>query len=780
MGVRALEIRSIDPYAGGAEWGAAGAHERVSGIARFAVDPLLSASARICDLDQVETAADGLVHFDADFCVLRPTAPGRSRRLLFAVPNRGMPGGLPFSRGTSLVESPTAIAPGDGFALRRGWTVAWCGWQWDVPRGGGFLGLTAPQATRGAARAAVRVAFRLDAAAPHRRLADSIPQLVEFAPYPAADLEEADAVLCVRDWPEGPPRAFERSRWRFARERDGAPVPDAEHVWLEGGFEPHRFYELIYTTRCRPVAGAGLLAVRDFTSFLRGASAAEGNPCASGLDCAIATGISQSGRFLRHFLYEGMNLDESGRRVFDGVLAHIAGARRGEFNQRSAQPSLTYPAGFGNLPPFGDDLLARQRELGGAPRVIFTNSAFEYWRGDAALAHVDPATGKDLPDPPDVRSYLFAGADHIGDVPLFKDRMPLVNRPNPLDMTLALRAAFINLERWICEGIEPPASRVPRSADATAVSRAEVLQRLASIPGLRLPAPEALPATPILDLGPDAARGIGRWPARVQGFHPALVSAVDADGNERAGVLLPERAVPLGTYTGWNPRRALPGLPDVLYEFAGSFAPFAASERERAMRGDPRPSRAARYRDRSDYAVRVRSAAQALVAERLLLAEDVDAAVAGALARYDSLEEAMTAKKIDLSLVGDAHVRRYRETNGAEGHIWNGAPCLVLSTRRRSGAARDSALIYGRDGENYLVIASKGGAPEHPWWYRDLVANPSVEVQVLSDRFRARARTASPAEKAKLWPIMTRVWPSYDTYQQNTRRDIPLVILERS
>jgi deazaflavin-dependent oxidoreductase (nitroreductase family) len=310
------------------------------------------------------------------------------------------------------------------------------------------------------------------------------------------------------------------------------------------------------------------------------------------------------------------------------------------------------------------------------------------------------------------------------------------------------------------------------------------------IPGLQLPAAAQLPATPILELGPGAERGIGSWPARVTGELPVWVSAVDADANELAGVQLPERSAPLGTYTGWNPRRAQPGLPDVLYEFAGSFAPFVATERERAQRGDPRPSRAARYRDRAGYAARVRDAALELVAERLLLAEDVDAAVASALARYDSLEEtAMPEKKtdpkpapttpgLDLSLFGDAHVRRYRETGGAQGHIWNGATCLVLTTRRRSGTPRDSALIYGRDGANLLIIASKGGAPEHPWWYRDLVANPSVEVQVQAERFPARARTARPDEKARLWSIMTRIWPSYDEYQKRTKREIPLVILE--
>ncbi|MEX1008761.1 MAG: nitroreductase family deazaflavin-dependent oxidoreductase [Acidimicrobiia bacterium] len=135
---------------------------------------------------------------------------------------------------------------------------------------------------------------------------------------------------------------------------------------------------------------------------------------------------------------------------------------------------------------------------------------------------------------------------------------------------------------------------------------------------------------------------------------------------------------------------------------------------------------------------------------------------------------------LDLSLFGDAHVARYEETDGAEGHIWNGAPCLVLTTKAsKSGETRKHALIYGQDGDTYLIVGSVGGAPRHPQWYRNLSANPEVHVQVLGDRFPATARTATPEEKARLWATMTEVWPSYDTYQSRTEREIPVVILER-
>ena len=127
-----------------------------------------------------------------------------------------------------------------------------------------------------------------------------------------------------------------------------------------------------------------------------------------------------------------------------------------------------------------------------------------------------------------------------------------------------------------------------------------------------------------------------------------------------------------------------------------------------------------------------------------------------------------------------AHAKRYIETDGRDGHIWEGVTTLLLTTTgRRSGQPRTTPLIYGRAGDKYLIVASRGGAPKHPSWYENLVANPLVQVQVMSDRFKARARTATAAEKPALWKTMATIWPPYDEYQQRTTREIPVVILER-
>jgi deazaflavin-dependent oxidoreductase (nitroreductase family) len=135
----------------------------------------------------------------------------------------------------------------------------------------------------------------------------------------------------------------------------------------------------------------------------------------------------------------------------------------------------------------------------------------------------------------------------------------------------------------------------------------------------------------------------------------------------------------------------------------------------------------------------------------------------------------------DLALVGAEHIEAYRNSGGEVGYVWNGVPTLLLSVMgRRSGQARTSALIFGRDGDDYLVVASMGGAPRHPNWYLNLQSEPAAEIQVKDERIAVTARTATPAEKARLWAIMTELWPNYDVYQSRTDREIPVVVLSPS
>jgi hypothetical protein len=595
MALQRLRDTVVTPYEDGRLFGTAGPYEWVNAIAEFTVDPASEPNGGITDLELAPRDPDGLVGFEADLRILRPVGPGNGR-LLFVVANRGMLGGVPFS-GAAAFDFPATerLSPGDGFLLERGWTIVWCGWQWDVLRAPGVIGLAAPIAE--VEPGWMRVEFRPDAAQADHPLSDS-SVLFTFADYPTAALDDPEAVLYERLAPGADPVPVERSRWHFA---------DESTVTLDGGFQPFRWYTLVYRTNLCPVTGVGMLAVRDAVSYLR----REG-----GYDRALAYGVSQSGRLLRQFLYEGRNLDEDGNLVFDGVFAHIAGGRRGEFNHRYAQPSLTHVIGFSNLPPYDSaGLLATQRAAGGVPKLILTNSSWEYWRGDGALVHQDSMTGADLPPDPDTRAYLFSGTDHLGGFAI-KGMMPAANPVHTHDVSPLLRALFVVLDEWACEAIAPPPSEVPRWADGTAAQRTDVLAQFAALSGIDLPDPDVLNVTREVDLGDRAEAGIGRWPLVLGAAKPAIVSAVDSSGNERAGIALPIVAVPAAAYTGWNPRRPVPGLPDVLYEFVGSKLPLPPGSPQLSAR---------------DYELAVRAAARELVSRRLLLEVDVETTVREAL-----------------------------------------------------------------------------------------------------------------------------------------------------
>ena len=649
MAVVGFDVHSRRPYFDERSFGDGGLYERVDGVVRFAVDPAHAANREITDMDRAAPDAAGMVSFDADFCILQPIDPGRANgRLLFDVSNRGgKPAMALFNSFPPPLEPTDEIGAGNGFLMRHGWTVAWCGWQWDVPRGSvGMLGIDVPMALedRKPIPGQICVEITRNTPAASVRLCDELG-LAPFKTYPAADVNEASARMTVQDWPDGPRTDIARDRWRFARDEGGQAVSDDECAWLDGGFEPAKVYDIFYTTRLSPVVGAGLLAVRDFTAALRFGD--DGSPSGARIQRAYGFGISQSGRFLRTFLYHGLNIDERGRQVFDGLIPHVAGGRRGEFNHRYAQPSVEVTPGFGHLPPWADEgegggLLDNLRHGGGVPKVLYTNSSAEYWRGDAGLVHISPDGTRDLSLPTDVRAYLLAGAQHGPGIWPLMSRIPIPNGAvaehwiNAVDYRPLLRAALTNLDLWVSDGVEPPPSAVPSVAASTVLTRKEALEKNGRIPGISLVDADKLRTIQELDLGPRQAERVGRWPAVAGRPMAAMVAAVDGDGNEAAGIRLPDLAVPVATYTAWNPRHASMGGEGQAVRYMGSTFPFAATREERAATGDPRPSMAERFAGRDDYEARVRAAAEESVASRHLLAEDVEGVVKGALAKYDT------------------------------------------------------------------------------------------------------------------------------------------------
>jgi Alpha/beta hydrolase domain len=639
MSVTKLEVQRREAVLGGRAFGAGGAYEKIIGTLHFAVDPALPLHADITDLARAPRNAAGLVEGAADFYMLRPVDGGNGA-LLVDVANRGRKVALGMFNSAVRVPDPTSEDDfGNGFLLRHGYAVAWVGWQHEVPHQDGLISMRAPVVH--GVTGTVRCEWCPNTRVPQLRLADRY-----HVAQPTIDVHDPGARLLAREHTAASPMEVPRDRWRFA---------DATHIELDGGFTPGAIYDLIYRAQDPVVTGYGFLTVRDTGAWLRHATAADGNPCAGTLDRAYVFGVSQSGRFLRHFLYLALNEDERGRRVFDAVWPHVAGARRGEFNMRFGQPSLNAKEAVGSLFPFNDAeqvdpvtgqrdaLLGRLAARNGLPRIFTTNSAAEYWRGDGSLIHTDVDARADVEAPADVRMYLFAGTQHSpGALP------PPTEDPNTgsrglqrfgvVDYAPLLRAALVNLDRWVKDGVTPPPSAVPRLADGTAVPHESLEKTFAAIPGVRFPAHIERP--PRLDFGRDWPQD-PILPPKVGARFASVVSAVDADGNEVAGLRPVELAVPLGTFTGWNPRHPDQGAPGDIMSMMGSTLPFAPTESERARRGDPRPSVAARYASRQDYLGRVRAAAEALVRARHMLVEDVDAVTARAARQWDLFQEGL-------------------------------------------------------------------------------------------------------------------------------------------
>ena len=656
MAVVALEIKTRQALAGGREFGDVGRYVQLDGTAHFAVDPAHPLNGVITDVELAPRDEGGLVHFSADIRILAPEDQGRgNHRLLYDVPNRGNRLALAtFNRVPRPINPGAPTDAGDGFLMRHGYTVVWCGWQHDVPATDGLMRIQVPEAQQegGPISGRLVVSFQPSAPSQVQLLSDRAHR-----PYPSNDPDDPGAILLVRDGDDAPPRTVPRQEWSFARLEAGRAVPDPGHICLKAGFEPGKVYHVIYATTGAPVIGLGLLAARDTVAFLRHDGARDGNPCAGDIRHAYAFGASQSGRYLRQFLYLGLNEDEEERMVFDGMLVHIAGGKRGgDFNQRFGQPSASLHPTMSNAFPFNerastdpvtghsDGLLERLAARRCVPKIFFTNSSTEYWRGDASLIHTDAEGTRDIPPSAASRLYHFAGTQHsAGTLPL-TDTNPVDGARGQqalgsVDYNPLLRNALVRMDRWVTGEDEPPPSRYPRLADQTAVTPEEARVVFAAIPGVGFPARPPQVVRP--DFGPGAAAGVATILPPVEGAaYPHFVPAVDPDGNEVSGIRLPELSVPLATHAGWNLRHPQMGAPDRLMSLMGATIPFPATRAEREAKGDPRRSIEERYPDKAGYLEQVRREAQRLVDAGYLLAEDLEPVVDRASRRYQLLAAA--------------------------------------------------------------------------------------------------------------------------------------------
>ena len=633
-----LSIERREVVLDGRAFGLAGPYEKLVGTAHFAVDPDLPQNQIIVDLKLAPRNVHGEVEFSSDFYLLKPVDPSRSNgRLFYEAGNRGSKRILQIFQKASRSADPTTGGEfGDGVLMSRGFSFLWMGWQWDVPDG--RMRMSMPVAVNDGQPITGLVRGNFVGPVGSTALVADRGHRAYSVVNPASD----EHVMTVKSLPTDPPTVVPRDRWRFT---------EPGTVELDGGFVPGQIYDVVYLSEGPRVIGTGLAGTRDIVSFFK-YEEGDANPLPN-TEYALGWGVSQTGRFLRHFLYQGFNEDESGRQVFDGVFDQVGGAGRGSFNHRFGQASRDALQHFNFLFPVDmfpfadttltdpltgvtDGLLQRASNSGTVPKIFHLLTNSEYFNRAGSLIHTDPTGVRDVAPPDTSRIYMVSSGPHI------VGQFPPAPNPsasflgqasmNPLVYAPVIRALFDALDAWVVDDREPPPSRYPRLADKTLTPPPETGWPEGT--GARLP---QSPLTALrLDFGPNWSSGIvSNEPPLIGDPFVQLVPAVDANGNDRAGIRLPEIEVPLATQTGWNYRHPNIGAADRLSSEIGSYFPFARTAAEREQNNDARLSIAERYRDKSDYLGRVTEAALHLVEERYLLATDLPEVIQRAGNHYD-------------------------------------------------------------------------------------------------------------------------------------------------
>lgn len=611
-----FEIISRTPAFSGMPFEGGGEYETIVAVAHMRINPRHPANRLIADIDN-GGAPGAWIPYQTDVVILRPReAVHASRALLVELPNRG--GWLfPVMLNDAVSKPGKPATAGNGFTMRRGHTLAWVGWQGSVPlaANGSAAGMRLPVATL--AGAPITGPSFEEAVFDNSETTGAIA-----LSYPAASLDQSQAVLTVRAHAGAVPAAVARSDWHF----EG---PSAIGFTRPGGVDAGAIYRFEYQASQPRLMGLGMAAVRDVAGYLKSGApdgAGQANPLADITpEVAIAVGVSQSGRVLRDMIWQGFNQDPTGGKVFDGAMPLIAGSRKSFVNVRFGQPGrystqhldhITYGDQF----PFSyavttdpvsgktDGIFARCRITATCPKLMHVDSSVEFWQGRASLV-ADNGAGKDIALPPEVRTYLMSSTQHMAaDHP----STGVCKYPsNPARQGPAVRALLDHLVAWARSGKEPPASRYPQHADSMLTAPTREAVGFPELRGVDFPA------------APNELMVVDYSGAKAQPQpdrrYAVFVPMTDIDGNDLAGIRLPDVAVPLATYTGWNLRRN--GYAEgQLCGLNGTHLPFPA----RASAADPRQPVAQRYANRLGYAKAVALAARELRDQGLLLQEDVD------------------------------------------------------------------------------------------------------------------------------------------------------------
>ena len=619
LGITRLVIAKRQIAYGGASFGSSGPYEILTGTAYGELDPRAPGNVGIVNINRVPLNANGHVEYSTDFMILKPVdAKKGNGRLIYDFVNRGRNTILRLDDST---DPLAANDSGNGFLMNRGYTVAWSGWQADAPGTPGFLRAFVPVVMeKGKPVTGMSREEFTDVPAG--------PVFTQALDYPAL-LDTTGTTLTVREHVSDPRKPLPSTSWHFVDER---------HVEITAapGFDRGALYELIYPATNETAADVGLAASRDFVSFLRYSvqdATGQANPVGDPgkpFKAALAFGISQTGRAINDFLYQGFNADIDGRIIFDGAMPLLSATRRTYTNFEFAQPGrfarqhedheyggdqfpFTYATSKDSISGKTDGMLAMCEKSHTCPRIVHLDSDTESWQGRDSLLVTD-TSGHPLALPENVRAYMLSGQVH-NPAPNWNTRGNCQQIQNALSFAPYARALLVALDRWVTDGVAPPPTTFPNLKSHTLLPLAKVQASYPAIPGAPFsPLYNSLQVIDQKTMQPEASGAA----------YPVFFPPVDADGNPQGGIILPEIAVPIATYSGRNVR-AEGFSAGELCGLAGSFIPFAATKQERFANGDPRLSLEERYKSPQDYADKRKRAVEALVQQGFVLPEDADA-----------------------------------------------------------------------------------------------------------------------------------------------------------
>jgi hypothetical protein len=653
-----IEITESTPVMQGKQFGDVGAYERIKGIAHFEIEPDHKRNKTIADLNRAPKNSNGKVQFRSEFEILRPVDSSKSSGvLIFEALSQGEKLSLGLLHDIdarhSLNQIDATANLGNGFFFRKGHSIAWAAWQGNVQKIDGRLTADFPVATNEGDSIEELTVTEFNG----RSFGEQNPTTLPLSgrsyitPYSAisTDQTESGASLYMMESASvnyystevGKGEEIPKENWAFAHCPDGWPgTPSTDYICVKNGFLKNRNYHLLYKAIDPPVMGLGLATTRDFLSFLKNhqTDAPSNHKLTPTIDHVLCQGISQGGKYLRDFLYQGFNVDTDNKKVCDGINIHAAGVEKTYLNYRFSQPyrqSMQHSERFipdVNFPrqysirvnpflKFPDGILKKPAF---DPLIFHTDTSTEYWQSRASLVGASEGATMDFTESSKVRRYLISSTEtynrfndiaHSG----YGERQCLY-QSNNVHIGAIMRALITSLEDWVVHQVEPVESIYPRVEDKTLVEPSALNLPKVFSEDYR----SAANGSGDMNFGPRVKfnRGVVDIliPEPIAG-HKILVPQLDELGHEIAGIRHPRIAVPTGTHLGWNIRTTEFGGGDLCDEH-GAFVPLSLDDQQAAELNDSRPSLLSLYPSYDAYVDKFQEVTNSLVEQRFLLEED--------------------------------------------------------------------------------------------------------------------------------------------------------------